>query len=43
MSAMFGRAFNEPGAYGGAGPSEAYLRRLLGGDSFIAVAASAGW
>jgi len=36
---MFGQAFNEPETYGGARPSAAYLRRLLGGDSFIAVAA----
>jgi aminoglycoside 3-N-acetyltransferase I len=42
MSAMFGQAFNEPEAYAGARPSEAYLRRLLGGDSFIAVAALHG-
>src|SRR4026208_2382935 len=40
MSAMFGQAFNEPETYvGAARPREAYLRRLLGGDSFIAVAA----
>ena len=39
MSAMFGQAFNEPETYGGARPSERYLRRLLGNDSFIAVAA----
>ena len=39
MSAMFGQAFNEPDTYGGARPREVYLRRLLGGDSFIAVAA----
>ena len=39
MSVMFGHAFNEPETYGGARPSEAYLRRLLGSDSFIAVAA----
>jgi len=42
MSAMFGQAFNEPETYGGARPSEAYLRRLLGSDSFIAVAALQG-
>ena len=42
MSAMFGQAFNEPETYGGARPSDAYLRRLLGGDSFIAVAALQG-
>ena len=39
---MFGQAFNEPQTYGGARPREAYLRRLLGGDSFIAVAALQG-
>jgi len=42
MSAMFGQAFNEPETYGGARPSQAYLRRLLGSDSFIAVAALQG-
>jgi aminoglycoside 3-N-acetyltransferase I len=42
VSAMLGQAFNEPETYGGARPGEAYLRRLLGGDSFIAVAAVQG-
>jgi aminoglycoside 3-N-acetyltransferase I len=42
MSAMFGQAFNEPQTYGAARPGDAYLRRLLGGDSFIAVAALQG-
>jgi aminoglycoside 3-N-acetyltransferase I len=42
VSAMLGEAFNEPETYGGARPGEAYLRRLLGGDSFIAVAAVQG-
>jgi aminoglycoside 3-N-acetyltransferase I len=42
LSTMFGQAFNEPETYGGVPPSEAYLRRLLGGDSFIAVAALRG-
>ena len=42
MSAMFGQAFNEPDTYGRARPSEGYLRRLLGGDAFIAVAALQG-
>jgi len=42
MSTMFGQAFNEPDTYGGARPTVAYLRRLLGGDSFIAVAALQG-
>jgi aminoglycoside 3-N-acetyltransferase I len=35
----FGEAFNEIDTYGGNQPSEEYLRQLLGGDSFIAVAA----
>ena len=42
MSAMFGQAFNEPETYGGAAPSDSYLRRLLGGDEFIALAAVSG-
>lgn len=42
MSTMFGEAFSEPQTYGGARPSAAYLRRLLGGDNFIAVAALQG-
>jgi aminoglycoside 3-N-acetyltransferase I len=36
---MFGEAFGEPDTYGSARPSEAYLQRLLGSDSFIAIAA----
>jgi aminoglycoside 3-N-acetyltransferase I len=35
----FGEAFNEIDTYGGNQPSEEYLRQLLGGDSFVAVAA----
>ena len=35
----FGDAFNEMDTYGSNPPSAAYLRRLLGGESFIAVAA----
>lgn len=35
----FGEAFNETDTYGGDQPSEDYLRQLLRGDSFIAVAA----
>lgn len=35
----FGEAFNEVEAYGRARPSEEYLRRLLGSDHFIALAA----
>ena len=42
VSGMFGEAFNEKETYVGARPREAYLRRLLGGDSFIAVAALQG-
>jgi aminoglycoside 3-N-acetyltransferase I len=37
----FGEAFNETDTYGGNQPPEEYLRQLLGGDSFIAVAAIA--
>jgi aminoglycoside 3-N-acetyltransferase I len=36
---MFGEAFGEPETYGGKRPSPAYLRRLLGSDIFIALAA----
>jgi aminoglycoside 3-N-acetyltransferase I len=36
---MFGEAFGEPDTYGRARPGAAYLRRLLGGESFIAIAA----
>lgn len=35
----FGEVFNEVDAYAAKRPSERYLRRLLGGDSFIALAA----
>jgi aminoglycoside 3-N-acetyltransferase I len=42
VSTMFGEAFGEPETYGGSRPSEAYLRRLLGSDSFIAFAALQG-
>ena len=42
MSTMFGQAFGEPDTYGGARPSAAYLRRLLGSDAFIALAALQG-
>ncbi|HZG10027.1 MAG TPA: AAC(3)-I family aminoglycoside N-acetyltransferase [Allosphingosinicella sp.] len=37
--AVFGRAFEEPETYTGAQPTAAYLERLLGSDSFIALAA----
>lgn len=36
---MFGAAFCEPEAYGGARPGRPYLDRLLGKDHFIALAA----
>jgi aminoglycoside 3-N-acetyltransferase I len=36
---MFGEAFGEPDTYGRARPGAGYLRRLLGSDSFIALAA----
>ncbi len=35
----FGEAFHEPDIYTSKQPSEAYLQQLLGGDSFIALAA----
>ena len=35
----FGEAFNEVDTYGSNQPSAAYLERLLGGESFIAVVA----
>lgn len=35
----FGEAFNDVHTYNGNRPSADYLRRLLGGDSFIALAA----
>lgn len=39
LLAAFGEAFNDVGTYTGNRPSAAYLQRLLGGDSFIALAA----
>ena len=39
MLTMFGEAFGEPETYGAARPGAAYLRRLLGSDHFIALAA----
>jgi aminoglycoside 3-N-acetyltransferase I len=38
----FGEAFEDAETYGGARPSPHYLARLLGGDSFIALAAMKG-
>ena len=42
MLAMFGEAFGETDTYEGARPSEAYLRKLLGSEQFIALAAVNG-
>src|SRR5687768_8285731 len=39
MLTMFGEAFGEVETYGSARPSADYLRRLLGRDDFIALAA----
>ena len=39
---MFGEAFQEVQTYGGSQPSTAYLERLLGSDTFIALAALKG-
>ena len=39
MVGMFGAAFEDPAAYDGARPDDAWLTRLLGGDGFIALAA----
>lgn len=36
---FFGEAFNDPASYTGQRPSAKYLRKLLGSDSFIALAA----
>ena len=42
MLTTFGDAFEDPETYGGARPGAAYLRRLLGSDDFIALAAVKG-
>jgi len=42
MLAMFGEAFDDVETYGRARPSAPYLARLLGGDTFIALAALKG-
>jgi aminoglycoside 3-N-acetyltransferase I len=39
---MFGEAFGDANTYGDQRPSEAYLRKLLGSDTFIALAAIKG-
>jgi len=41
MLAMMGKAFDEADTYTSAQPDDAYLRKLLSGDHFIAVAAIA--
>jgi aminoglycoside 3-N-acetyltransferase I len=41
LLAVFGRAFGEVETYTAAQPDDAWLRRLLGGDQFIALAAVA--
>ena len=42
MLEMFGEAFGDVEAYGSRPPDTEYLLRLLGGDSFIAIAAIDG-
>ena len=42
MLAMFGKAFDDVPAFSEAPPGRAYLRRLLGSDTFIALAAIQG-
>lgn len=39
MLRVFGEAFEDEHSYGSAQPKDAYLKHLLGGDSFIALAA----
>src|SRR6185369_9833433 len=42
LLSMFGKAFHELATYNDAQPSTAYLERLLGRDTFIALAAVEG-
>lgn len=42
MLTLFGEAFEDLESYGAARPSAAYLERLLGGDTLIAIAALKG-
>jgi aminoglycoside 3-N-acetyltransferase I len=42
MLTLFGEVFAEPDTYGGAVPDDAYLARLLGKPTFIALVAIAG-
>ena len=39
LLSFFGEAFGDPASYTSKRPSANYLRKLLGGDSFIALAA----
>jgi len=40
--ALFGKAFEDPESYGGAPPPDAYVRGLLGRDTFILLMAQEG-
>ncbi len=42
MLATFGEAFEDPATYVGAQPDDDYLRRLLAGGTFVAIAALTG-
>src|SRR5206468_3062007 len=42
MLSMFGEAFEDPDSYDKKRPSDAYLRKLLAGETFIALAALDG-
>jgi aminoglycoside 3-N-acetyltransferase I len=42
VNALFGRAFEDEASYTGRPPDDAYLRRLLGNEGFVAIAALAG-
>ncbi|MDO9252958.1 MULTISPECIES: AAC(3)-I family aminoglycoside N-acetyltransferase [Comamonadaceae] len=42
MLDVFGQAFEDPDSYGHARPGPAYLQRLLGSSTFIALAAEQG-
>jgi aminoglycoside 3-N-acetyltransferase I len=42
MLALFGEAFEDRETYVGAQPDDAYLRRLLSSETFIAIAAHSG-
>ncbi|MFQ3670553.1 MAG: AAC(3)-I family aminoglycoside N-acetyltransferase [Verrucomicrobiia bacterium] len=42
MLEMFGEAFHEPDTYGNARPGPTYLTKLLGSETFIALAAMDG-